>query len=179
MAEKRINDGRVNGKWIVLQNCHLSRSWMPSLEMIIEEITQNKDSIHPDFRLFLTSMPASYFPVSILQNGIKLTNEPPQGMLANLRRSFALFSKEDFEDRRDGIPPSIAGSGPYAQTRAPTPWHADTPTCSGRRVQAAGRRMCLRRLGPGVVPLAAVCSRVRTATPRSSRSSSRFATSTP
>jgi dynein heavy chain len=28
-----------------------------------------------------------------------LTNEPPEGMLANLRRSFALFSKEDFEDR--------------------------------------------------------------------------------
>ena len=33
-------------------------------------------------------MPAVYFPVSILQNGIKLTTEPPRGIKANLKRSF-------------------------------------------------------------------------------------------
>ena len=46
-----------------------------------------REVIHDDFRLFLTSMPASYFPVPILQNGIKLTTEPPKGIRQNLTRS--------------------------------------------------------------------------------------------
>jgi dynein heavy chain len=54
---------------------------------------------HPNFRLFLSAEPNDKIPIGILERSIKLTNEPPQGMLANLRRSFALFSKEDFEDR--------------------------------------------------------------------------------
>lgn len=33
-------------------------------------------------------MPNPKFPVSILQSGIKLTNEPPKGMQANLLRVF-------------------------------------------------------------------------------------------
>lgn len=34
-------------------------------------------------------MPTMNFPVSILQNGIKVTNEPPRGIKANLMRSFS------------------------------------------------------------------------------------------
>lgn len=39
-------------------------------------------------------MPANYFPVSILQNGIKLTTEPPRGLKANLKRSWTNFEDE-------------------------------------------------------------------------------------
>lgn len=67
---------------------------MPQLEIILEGIQDKSESIHPDFRLFLTSMPADYFPVSILQNGIKLTTEPPRGIKANLKRSLNLLSDE-------------------------------------------------------------------------------------
>ena len=70
-----------------MQNCHLAKSWMPKLELILEDLAQNEREVNPDFRLYLTSMPASYFPVSILQNGIKLTTEPPRGIKANLKRS--------------------------------------------------------------------------------------------
>jgi len=65
-AEMLIASSMQTGEWVMLQNCHLARSWMPSLEKIVLEFKEKENSIHEDFRLFLTSMPASYFPVSVL-----------------------------------------------------------------------------------------------------------------
>lgn len=35
-AEKMIKHCQVSGKWCLLSNCHLSISWMPSLERFVE-----------------------------------------------------------------------------------------------------------------------------------------------
>jgi dynein heavy chain, axonemal len=51
-------------------------------------------------------MPASYFPVSILQNGVKITTEPPRGLKNNLRRSWGEVREEQLEAcprRRDEL----------------------------------------------------------------------------
>jgi len=98
-AEILIQRGIKEGNWVLLQNCHLARSWMPTLEKIVEALaTSAKGEIHENFRLFLTSMPATYFPVSVLQNGLKMTTEPPRGLKANLKRSYQGFSQNFIDD---------------------------------------------------------------------------------
>jgi dynein heavy chain len=86
IAKELIKTGRRNGDWVCLQNCHLAISWMTELERIQEN--QVFADTHADYRLWLTSMPTSKFPVPVLQSGIKLTNEPPKGLKANLNRTY-------------------------------------------------------------------------------------------
>ncbi|XP_022353638.1 dynein heavy chain 1, axonemal [Enhydra lutris kenyoni] len=91
-AEAMMRSSIERGKWVFFQNCHLAPSWMPALERLIEHI--NPDKVHRDFRLWLTSLPSNKFPVSILQNGSKMTIEPPRGVKANLLKSYSSLSDD-------------------------------------------------------------------------------------
>mmetsp|Transcript_7627 Transcript_7627/g.14387 ORF Transcript_7627/g.14387 Transcript_7627/m.14387 type:complete len:3920 (+) Transcript_7627:928-12687(+) len=97
-AKKAIESNLKSSKWIILQNCHLFKSWMPELEQQVEHLAEHKTQVHEDFRLFLTSMPVKYFPVPVLQTGVKITNEPPKGIKTNVLRSLNTLSDEKLDD---------------------------------------------------------------------------------
>ncbi|KPI89879.1 dynein heavy chain putative dynein heavy chain point mutation [Leptomonas seymouri] len=85
-----MESGTKEGHWVLLQNCHLYADFMPRLSRIIEDYSDvaAKERLHRDYRLWLTSLPSDVFPIAILQNGVKLVQEPPKGLKSNLLQSY-------------------------------------------------------------------------------------------
>lgn len=85
-----------NGHWVILNNIHLMPSWLIELEKKLDEFAI--EGSHEKFRLYLSSDPSNAIPIGVLSRCIKLTNEPPAGLKANLKRAFANFSREYIEE---------------------------------------------------------------------------------
>jgi len=98
VAEEGLENAYKNGTWIMLENCHLMSKWLAVLEKKLEMFNEGS---HPDARVFLsaepTMDPVRLIPQGILQNCIKVTNEPPRGLKANMRRAFACFDSDTLE----------------------------------------------------------------------------------
>lgn len=89
-----------NGHWVILNNIHLMPSWLIELEKKLDEFAL--EGSHEKFRLYLSSDPSNAIPIGVLSRCIKLTNEPPAGLKANLKRAFANFSREYIEEVSHG-----------------------------------------------------------------------------
>ena len=66
-------------------------AWIGKNSREINEGTE----IHYNYILWLTSIPDNKFPVSIIQSGVKNTNEPPKGIKANLTGTLNNIREED------------------------------------------------------------------------------------
>jgi dynein heavy chain len=83
----------------MLQNIHLMPRWLIELEKKLDAFQLEGGGNNPAFRLFLSAEPSSAIPIGILDRSIKLTNEPPAGLRANMKRAWTYFPKEDIEDK--------------------------------------------------------------------------------
>lgn len=99
IAEQKLELAYKNGGWVMLENIHLVAKWLPKLEKKLEQLSVGA---HESFRVFLSAEPAGdpafhIIPIAILQASIKITNEPPTGMQANIHRALDNFRQETIE----------------------------------------------------------------------------------
>jgi len=95
-AFARLELGHKEGHWVMLQNVHLMPEFLTDLEEKLAIYAQQGSN--PNFRLFLTSDPSSAIPIGLLERCIKLTQEPPAGMKANLQKAFNFFVPQEFDN---------------------------------------------------------------------------------
>lgn len=56
VAENAIEVAAKNGHWVVLQNIHLVKKWLPSLEKNLERYAEGS---HLNYRIFMSAEPAA------------------------------------------------------------------------------------------------------------------------
>ncbi|KAJ3339608.1 Dynein heavy chain 5, axonemal, partial [Kappamyces sp. JEL0680] len=89
-ARKLLSTFMTNGGWALLQNCHLGLPFMDELLSLILD----SEVIDEKFRLWITTDVNPKFPITFLQTSIKFTNEPPQGLKAGLKRTYAWMTQD-------------------------------------------------------------------------------------
>uniref|UniRef100_G1NZM7 Dynein axonemal heavy chain 11 n=1 Tax=Myotis lucifugus TaxID=59463 RepID=G1NZM7_MYOLU len=99
VAEMALETASQAGHWVILQNVHLVARWLGTLEKLLERFSQGS---HRDYRVFMSAETAPtpsehIIPQGLLENSIKITNEPPTGMLANLHAALYNFDQDTLE----------------------------------------------------------------------------------
>lgn len=89
-ARKLIQMSMQQGGWVLLQNCHLGLEFM---EELLETLLTT-ETMEDSFRVWITTEPHDRFPITLLQTSLKFTNEPPQGVRAGLKRTFAGINQD-------------------------------------------------------------------------------------
>ncbi|XP_025892623.1 dynein heavy chain 17, axonemal [Nothoprocta perdicaria] len=99
VAENALDVASQQGHWVILQNIHLVARWLSTLDKKVERYSTGS---HADYRVFMSAEPAPspethIIPQGLLENAIKITNEPPTGMHANLHKALDLFTQDTLE----------------------------------------------------------------------------------
>ena len=85
----------------MIQNVHLMTEWMREFERALE-VAVDDPACDDGFRCFISSeapgLPhQEIIPESILQNSIKVSNQAPQDLKANLRRAISKFDEAYYD----------------------------------------------------------------------------------
>jgi dynein heavy chain len=73
----------------------LVQKWLAKLDKKLEQTSEGSNE---NYRVYISAEPSAdraghIIPQGILESSIKITNEPPTGMLANLNKALANFNQ--------------------------------------------------------------------------------------
>jgi dynein heavy chain len=97
VANNYLDQGHKDGLWIFLQNIQLMPDFLKELEKKLDAYAM--EGSNQSFRLFVSSDPVAGIPIGLLERAIKLTNEPPQGLKANMKRAWSSFNREEIDEK--------------------------------------------------------------------------------
>lgn len=92
-ARRLLQQACSEGGWVLLQNCHLGLDFMDELL----EYVLTLETGHPSFRIWITTEAHPNFPIGLLQCSIKYSNEPPQGVKAGMKRTYAGVTQDQLD----------------------------------------------------------------------------------
>lgn len=122
-ARRLLKTAMSEGSWVLLQNCHLCIDYVQEIFETLANMgdpipkeggdgTAGGDTsgggqgeqgegapkyINDNFRLWVTTEEHKKFPINFLQIAIKFTNEPPEGIKANLSRTYRGITQDFLE----------------------------------------------------------------------------------
>ena len=99
VAERALDVAAKDGHWVILQNIHLVAKWLARLDKKLEQYSEGSNKA---YRVYMSAEPAGsreghIIPQGILECAIKITNEPPTGMRANLHKALDNFTQDTLE----------------------------------------------------------------------------------
>ena len=86
IAVSIVENCRQSGDWVYFQNCHLGLDFMSKLDIMLKntELEWN-----PEMRIWLSCEPRDEFPIGLLHQSLKVTNEPPKGIKAGMLKTYS------------------------------------------------------------------------------------------
>nr|QWY73219.1 dynein heavy chain 5 [Hofstenia miamia] len=92
-ARRLLSQSQQDGGWVLFQNSHLGLDYMD--EMLASVLSA--ENPHSSFRVWITTDVHASFPITLLQTSIKYTFDPPQGVKAGLKRTFAGVTQDQLD----------------------------------------------------------------------------------
>ena len=81
-----VDECRASGDWVYFQNCHLGLDFMSKLDILLKN---QELEFNPEMRIWLSCEPRDEFPIGLLHQSLKVTNEPPKGIKAGMLKTYS------------------------------------------------------------------------------------------
>ena len=80
-----LSKSMQTGCWLLLQNAHFNKQYIEELNILVNDIQNEKFTVSDNFRLFITTQIYPEFPIQLVLNSNKIMVEEPLGIKNKLK----------------------------------------------------------------------------------------------